>query len=874
MAGKHAMVRETKVQAHSTSVTASNVTARTATSSANASLASSRLSKEEIRAVFRSRDFWISLTAIFLTCLIITLNSWPIYGKFTMFLAAGGAFVTGVLLGIVFGIWNIKWWKAVIVGYLSYVLVALLTAVPWVYTSFPFSLLDALQQVATSPVTSWKSLLTIALPVGDFGDTQLPLFITIYLASLLATWFSFRKDKNWAYGIIALAIALAFPTLFGSSATSEPLQLGPLRISDPVHQLGGLAGIAVLLGWPIIRTRHERKRKMLATQVSSSETTTKQEKKTKLRQSLRGLLMLLCALAAAVGATIPFTSWHSRAVPRNAVEHHVEAPKLSNPLAAYRNNFTSDSLKAPLLYFKGDVPSRVRFAALSSYDGHAFRPTSNADSREQLTNFERVPYRVGNTTGALHETSVTVQGYSGQWVPIASEFSQIEFAGKDQLALREGFYLNINVQTAMDKIERSNSVGMRQGDVYTLTYADSDIVESTAKGVSAMRAYTRTPVDRPSEDDFPSLYRWLNSQNAETATVAEVERLRDELLMRSYLGRSKSQPEGQVTWMPQNYNFRPSDSGHNIERIETLFANMLDPKYHSCGSPTDQCAAHVGDEEQYAAATALIARALGFPSRIVYGAHVPSNGAVTGENVTIWTEVQVADGSWVALDATPRIDNAFVEQPDVEAYRQYNPATGQENAPTLDPPAKDPSTTGDDAPTDEDILTANKLLPYIVTTLKVLGIALLVTSPIWGILLAKFIRRRRRRNQDDPNEKIMGGWREYVDYLVDSGEDIPPYATRKEISLERGEGARALAVGADFAAFSGSTNTPKQEADTYWEQVSAECKNEASEQKKLRRLRTRLSPKSFARYRSKKKNDAAGSQSRFQLRIGKKKVEQ
>ena len=112
MAGKHAVASNNKrTQHHSESFTASKAASRTVEGSANASLASSRLSKQEVRAILRSRDFWISLTAIFLTCLIVTLSSWPIYGKVTMFLAAGGAFAVGVLLGIVFGIWTIKWWK-------------------------------------------------------------------------------------------------------------------------------------------------------------------------------------------------------------------------------------------------------------------------------------------------------------------------------------------------------------------------------------------------------------------------------------------------------------------------------------------------------------------------------------------------------------------------------------------------------------------------------------------------------------------------------------------------------------------------------------------------------------------------------------------
>lgn len=840
---------------------------------ANATLASSRMSSKEVKEIFRDRDFWIILLAIFLICLIVTLGSWPIYGKPTMFIAAGGAFITGITLGIAYGIWDIKWWKSIIVGYVVYVLAALITAMPWVYTSFPFSLLDALQEVATGPVTSWKSLLTIALPVGDFGDTQLPLFIVIFLASIISIYVAFRRDKNWAHALIPLSIALTFPTLFGPSTPSQPLTIGPFTLYASTHQLAGLAGLMVLLGWPIIRTRRDRKRQMLATQVSSSTTSTKQEKKAKIRQSLSGFLMLLCALLAAIGTTLPFAS-QPRSVPRNAIEHRVDSPELSNPLASYRANFTSDYLDAPLLHLKGDIPSRMRFAALSSYDGLAFRPTSSADARQQLTDFERVPYRVGNTSGELHTANVTVQNYEGQWVPIASEFSQVEFSGKDMLALREGFYFNIDVQTAIEKVNRGETTGLRQGDVYTLTYADSDILESTARGVATMTPYTRSIVEPPSESDFPSLNNWLAAQNADTATVGEVERLRDLLIQRSYLGRSKSQPEGQATWLPSGYIFRPSDSGQTIERIDTLFENMLDPKYRDCASPTDKCAAHVGDEEQYATATALIARSLGFPSRIVYGANVPASGTITGRSVTVWTEIQVADGSWVALDVTPRIDNAFVEQPDTEAYRQYNPETGQENAPTLDPPAKDPATNDDPVPKDDDIFSNTQWLTYLVRGLKAIGLLLLITSPIWGILLAKLLRRRRRRSKGSPNEKIIGGWQEYVDYLVDSGNDIPTNYTRKEIATDRGEGARALATGADFAAFSGSKNTPEKEAAIYWSRVVDECKKGVKEQKKTRRLRTYLSTKSFGRYRSKKKKDAKDSQSRFRMRIGTKKVEQ
>ncbi|MBR5950389.1 MAG: hypothetical protein IKZ87_03040 [Actinomycetaceae bacterium] len=150
MAGKHSTSRSSSLS-NSSASQSSNASGR----SAKTSLASTRLSKDEVRTILRSRDTWINAAAIFLTSLIVTLSSWPIYSKMTMFITAGGAFVAGVFLGVVFSIRDTKWWKAAIVGYIAYVLVALITAVPWVYTAFPFALLDALQQVATGPLTSW-----------------------------------------------------------------------------------------------------------------------------------------------------------------------------------------------------------------------------------------------------------------------------------------------------------------------------------------------------------------------------------------------------------------------------------------------------------------------------------------------------------------------------------------------------------------------------------------------------------------------------------------------------------------------------------------------------------------------------------------------
>lgn len=819
------------------------------------------------------RHAWFGLAMIVAIVGIVIAGSWPIYGKPTILLAGSAAAATGIGLGIFFARRRVAAWLAALLVYVLYVVVALLSAVPWVYSTLPASALEGLMQVVLGPVMSWKSLLTIAIPVGDFGDTQLPLFITVYLASMLAAWFLLDTRRKWQHALVPLAVALLFPTVFGSSVAPETFRLGPFAIPAHLHQVGGLVGFGALLGWPVLRGRSEHQHRVKAAQAQDGDHSAKiaGEGLAKLRMRLVAAAMVLAAIAAGALATIPIADWRSRAVPRSGIENTVELPELGSPLAAYRVNFTPESLDAVLLSIDGEIPRRVRFATLGVYDGIAFRASDRDRATGQATQFERVPYRVADVTGRLSEATVVIDGYAGEWMPIASEFSQAEFSGDDQLELASGFYFNKSTQTAIEKAVRPTGTGLRKGDSYRLVYAETDILDEDAEGAATLTPSTAAAVIKPSEDDLPNLYRWLKEKQAGPGNVEEVRRLRDLLIERSYLGRSKAEPVGDTTWMPKGYVFRSSDAGQTIARIDGLFENMLDPRYQTCAAPTDKCAAHVGDEEQYAAATALLARTLGFPSRIVYGANVPVDGSVTGRNATVWTEIQVSDGRWVALAATPRVDNAFIEQPEENSYKQYNPATNQENAKVVAPPAKEPSTIGnEDEEEEEEVAEDNPYLPYVVLGAKIFGVAMLVTLPVWGILLAKLIRRRRRRRRGQNGDKVLGGWQEYLDRLVDSGDTIDYAATRNEIAASRTESAQALAIGADFAAFSGKNLTDEQ-VENYWNRVLDENKAVLAEQKFHRRVRTRLSPKSFGRYR-RRKHEQSMSRRRFRLRAGKEKV--
>ena len=61
----------------------------------------------------------------------------------------------------------------------------------------------------------------------------------------------------------------------------------------------------------------------------------------------------------------------------------------------------------------------------------------------------------------------------------------------------------------------------------------------------------------------------------------------------------------------------------------------------------------VGDDEQYAAAFALLASTLGYPARVVLGATPGKDGVVRGKDVHAWAEVELTGAGWVAFDVTP-----------------------------------------------------------------------------------------------------------------------------------------------------------------------------------------------------------------------------
>ena len=115
------------------------------------------------------------------------------------------------------------------------------------------------------------------------------------------------------------------------------------------------------------------------------------------------------------------------------------------------------------------------------------------------------------------------------------------------------------------------------------------------------------------------------------------------------------------------------------------------------------------------------------------------------------------------------------------------------------------------APADSDDSGA-RLLRTLAATAGVLGLIALIAAIPVGLVLAKVVRRRRRRSADAPRDRAEGAWAEVVDGLRDRGETLSATGTRLEQAGED-PGMRELAGRVDRAVFAAAC----EEAGVPWQ---------------------------------------------------------
>ncbi len=224
---------------------------------------------------------------------------------------------------------------------------------------------------------------------------------------------------------------------------------------------------------------------------------------------------------------------------------------------------------------------------------------------------------------------------------------------------------------------------------------------------------------------------------------------------------------------------------------------------------------HTGDCEDFAGAFAVLARAVGLPTRLVVGFTAgqrvgDGTYVVTGADAHAWPEVYLdARLGWVSFEPTPeqpsgsQVPDGVVGPTGISSgSREPRPVTPSSlgatptlpptSTPSTSPPttAASPTTARGAAPTVAPPAPGGGSAPLVVTLLLVAALGLLA-----GALFR--LRRRRRRRPGPPARRVAAAWATAERALGRAGVSRPPGRTPRDH-------ARALRAAAERrAALSG-----------------------------------------------------------------------
>ena len=713
----------------------------------------------------------------------------PAFGG-TYYLIVGGA---GLLFGLgIAWLAAVRGWPLWVLGLL--VLAGfLLLGGPLVVpdrTNFGFlPSLSSLQSLVTGAVQGWPNLVTTANPVGNAQNLLTVPWISGVLCGALSMTIA-RRAGRWAVVAVLPAFAvLVAAVLMGDTKPAWPLQASVL--------------VVLLLLWGSIRQRSAR---TAGTGLSGGYRWIGAVS-VLLVASLLGLIIGSSSLFA--GKTPP-----NRWVARDEIEPPLDMRQFPSPLEGFRK-YRATSLAGKTMFSvtglrEGD---RLRLATLDTYDGVVWnvRDSANAATPEAL--FQRVGQTVPTPdAGEKRKITVEVGDYSGPWVPNLGATSSVTFSsGSDQKRtgeLQDGFRYNLLTNTA------AQPGGIKSGDSYEME--------------------VKVP---PSADGLP--------KNGEDDTTANVGRQAEVPALEAWYGAvGKDSPLAQARAIEQKFKTSTGDTdksccyfsnGISVPSQPTDGASLPG---HSQGRLTEFIkppdATIIGNEEQYAAAMASLATSVGLKhARVVMGFTPPPENIdptgktqIKGADVDAWVEVAVEGQGWVPLYPTstnlnpPTVTESIV--PPADPLIQPPPPTST----TI--PQSAGGAGGDDCKNPEDCpkpptcpRAAVECIPAPIRTVARFTLPpLLILAGVTGAMAGLKGRRRKKRRLDGlPADRVAAGWDEVCDLARDLGDVVPDMATRREAAVMLGRpGIAALARSADTVVF-GPGLVDEVGVVAYWNEV-------------------------------------------------------
>lgn len=794
----------------------------------------------------RTQRAWDAIALLALVAIAVAV-AWPVYEDARVAVVAAAGLIIGA--GSVVAGWALRWrWWAIgatAVG--GYLLAVVPVAIPSALSSAPRTFRGVAEGMI-GIVTGWKRLLTISTPAGTYQGVLVPFLVTVIACCLAAAALMLFGRKWAALAAAPMLVMLAFGLVFGTSDPGPAVQVGPLDIPASRNVALVSAALLVVLAWLLGRARLARaaavkaaKSRTGSVKLGSSSTIHA------LRRHLLAAFMVILTIAGVAAALPVAERLGKREVLREEVDPLLLIQQQQSPLSTYRQWFGPENFASEL--FRVSHPGltdRLRLVTLDAYDGQTFHVSAANDALQ----FSRQP--------SLQEPHLTItigDGFAGIWVPLSRAEGSPHFSGPRADLLADAYYASSGLNSGLVVIDTDLGSGLQAGDSFIVAAAPSPSLEALS------RLNGGNPLLR--EEQFPALAAWVEDQGL-GRTGADLIELIERLRERGYISHALTQSADSQLWLADlsakaNYTFQASRAGHSGARIEEMFAALTEQELRAGSTaPAQALIAAIGDDEQFATASALVARHLGFESRVVMGVRLGSTGedwavppcseVCQGANVTAWVEVRTPTSEWFPIDTTPQFEQLPLLVREGQTPPENPTEPEQVASDVIDPPVgltENTSESPGDAP--EVISSGSRVLEILILVATVVFGSALVFSPLAVFPLAKSLRRKWRRRVAVPEVAMVGAWQELIDTYVDHGIDVPQGLTRLETAdvLERPT-ASVMAAVIDRAVF--AEHPPTQEArNATWEMLDLERKEISSSVPLFGRIRATFTPASLVR---------------------------
>lgn len=783
--------------------------------------APSRPDPAERRPRARALDL-VALSALFVLALLGFQSS---YGGLTYLVTGVAALALALIISLVGARWR---WGPLPIA-LAVIVVHLVLGTPFAAPSHGYfgviPSLGSLLELLTAPALAWKVMITMAPPVGVAQGVLVVIWLSMLLLGIGAFTVVLRTRRYlvaWLFPVALLALSIL---------------LGTVTATAPVTR-GVLFG-AISVAWVCWRFESDRLDSARSTIISDTVRPGSWKNPVLRRRVIGGALILALSAGVAIGLQRQLAPAEGQA--RYALRDEIKPPldlyDYTSPLAQFRG-YLKNKRDVELFSVSG-VPrnERMTLAVMDSYDGEVFNVAGGTDKDSDSGAFLRTAAGVDFSAPApgSRTATVTVADYDRVWMPApGASVSRVEPTGPGAPGIAENLYVNRTTQTLVDR------AGLRDGDAYQVTYAP--YAEPTPQQKETLRF---DDVDLP---PLPTLDPQVTAKAMQYIDGMPTDYLKMQTLTQAI--------KDQASFTHGLEGETPSMPGHGEARLVSMLQSMGVDESDPAGAPQGL----IGDQEQLAALTVLLARSAGIPARVVMGFAVPDTEegthAITGNDVTAWVEVKFEGVGWVRFDPTPDVVRPPTA-PEDQIVDQPKPQVAQPPPPPIEPPRLPPVLVGDSGPRPDPVEEPTPA--WLVAVLAVSIPVVLVLLWLLSIVVAKAVRRGRRRSRGGATARLDGGWREIVDWSTDLGHPPPARSTRPEIvaawsGVYPAAHLDRLAAGADLAVF-GPDAPPEHVVEEYWADVRRSREGMGAAVSGPRRFLARISLRSL---RPRRRSDRPG----------------